>query len=160
MKYLKLPLWDFFKSIDDYPRFFDKETYWLYVFITFLCLCAAGLIVLLIYRVVYNYFDKRSSTEEILSGELIDKRYIGEQSSSGTGTAVLPNTSGGMSVGLVSTSSHSDEEFLFFVRVDKIYKTGVDMQQFYKYNIGERIRIKVKTGGLSKEELTTKIIEI
>lgn len=158
MKLLQLPFWDFFKSLDNYPQYFDKETYWMYVFIAFLCLCVIGLIGWLIYSGIYGYFDKRSSTKEILSGELVDKRYIGEQSSSGVGTAVIPNTSGGVGIGLFSTSSHSDEEFLFFVKADKVYKMEVDMQQFYGKNVGEKVRFEVTIGGLSKDELDVELV--
>lgn len=158
MKLLQLPFWDFFKSLDDYPQYFDKETYWLYVILAFLCLCAIGLIVFLIYSCIYKYFDKRSSTKETLSGELVDKRYIGEQFSSGFGTAVIPNTSGGVGIGLVSTSSHSDEEFLFFVKADKVYKMEVNMQQFYGKNVGEKVMFEVTTGGMSKDELNVELV--
>jgi len=158
MKLLQLPFWDFFKSLDNYPQYFDKETYWMYAIVSILILLVIGLILWLIYVGIYSYFDCRSSTTETLSGELVDKRYIGEQSSSGVGTAVIPNTSGGVGIGLVSTSSHSDEEFLFFVKADKVYKMEVDMQQFYGKNIGEKVRFEVTTGGLSKDELGVELV--
>jgi hypothetical protein len=97
---------------------------------------------------------------QTLSGELIDKRYMGEQTTSGTGTAIMPNMSGGVGFGIISGSSHTDEEFLFFIKADKIYKTEVDMQQFYSYKIGDRISFEVKIGGLSKTELSTEIVEL
>jgi hypothetical protein len=118
--------------------------------VVILILLVISITLWLIYNGIYIYFDKRRSTKEILSGELIDKRYIGEQSSSGVGTAVIPNTSGGVGIGLVSTSSHSDEEFLFFVKADKVYKMEVDMQQFYGKNVGEKVRFEVTTGGSVK----------
>jgi hypothetical protein len=158
MKLLQLPFWNFFKSLDNYPQFFDNETYWMYVLGSILILLVISITLWLIYNGIYIYFDKRRSTKEILSGELIDKRYIGEQSSSGVGTAVIPNTSGGVGIGLVSTSSHSDEEFLFFVKADKVYKMEVDMQQFYGKNVGEKVRFEVTTGGLSKDELDVELV--
>lgn len=158
MKLLQLPFWNFFKSLDNYPQFFDNETYWMYVIGSILILLVISITLWLIYNGIYIYFDKRRSTKEILSGELIDKRYIGEQSSSGVGTAVIPNTSGGVGIGLVSTSSHSDEEFLFFVKADKVYKMEVDMQQFYGKNVGEKVRFEVTTGGLSKDELDVELV--
>ena len=158
MKLLQLPFWNFFKSLDNYPQFFDNETYWMYVLGSILILLVISITLWLIYNGIYIYFDKRRSTKEILSGELIDKRYIGEQSSSGVGTAVIPNTSGGVGIGLVSTSSHSDEEFLFFVKADKVYKMEVDMQQFYGKNVGEKVRFEVTTCGLSKDELDVELV--
>jgi hypothetical protein len=158
MKLLQMPFWDFFKSLDNYPQYFDKEIYWLYAVLSILILIVIGLIVWLICGIIYNYFDNRSSTKETLTGGLVDKRYIGEQSSSGVGTAVIPTTSGGVGVGLVSTSSHSDEEFLFFVKADKVYKMEVDMQQFYCKNAGEMVMFEVTTGGLSKEELNVELV--
>ncbi len=130
----------------------------MYVLGSILILLVISITLWLIYNGIYIYFDKRRSTKEILSGELIDKRYIGEQSSSGVGTAVIPNTSGGVGIGLVSTSSHSDEEFLFFVKADKVYKMEVDMQQFYGKNVGEKVRFEVTTGGLSKDELDVELV--
>ena len=137
---------------------FDNGEYWLCILLSLAILSAAGLIIWLIYGGIYDYFDNRSATIETLTGELIDRRYIGEQTSSGTGTAILPNTNGGVGLGLVSTSSHSDEEFLFFIKADKVYKVEVDMQQFYAYKIGDKIRFELKRGGLSKEELDTAVI--
>ena len=130
----------------------------MYVLGSILILLVISITLWLIYNGIYIYFDKRRSTKEILSGELIDKRYIGEQSSSGVGTAVIPNTSGGVGIGLVSTSSHSDEEFLFFVKADKVYKMEVDMQQFYGKNVNKKVRFEVTTGGLSKDELDVELV--
>jgi hypothetical protein len=118
MKYLptisELPLYNFFKSMDSNPEYFDKADYWLDVLFCFLMFIVVIIIIWFIYYVIYSYFDKRSSTKEILTGTLIDKHYVGEQSG----------------VGVISTSSHSDEEFLFFVQSDKVYKIKCDMQQF------------------------------
>lgn len=161
MKLLQLPFWDFFKNIwqgeDKYLEFGTGE-YWICILLSVCILAVIGLIGWLIYRGIYGYFDKRSSTKETLSGELVDKRYIGEQYSSGVGTAVIPNTSGGVGIGLVSTSSHRDEEFLFFVKADKVYKMEVDMQQFYGKNVGEKVRFEITTGGLSKDELDVQLV--
>ena len=161
MKILQLPFWNFFKEIwQDEFKYLDFSTgyYLVCVLIFLLTLVLIGIICWLIYAAFYSYFDSRSSTKQTLWGELIDKRYIGEQSSSGTGTAVIPNANGGVGVGLVSTSSHSDEEFLFFVKADKVYKIEVDMQQFYGSNIGEKISFEVTTGGLSKEEIEVQLV--
>lgn len=161
MKLLQLPFWNFFKELweGEYKYLeFGAGEYWLCIFLFILILSLIGLIVCLIYGGIYDYFDNRSSTKETLSGELVDKRYIGEQSSSGVGTAVIPNTRGGVGIGLVSTNSHSDEEFLFFVKADKVYKMEVDMQQFYDKNVGEKVRFEVTTGGLSKDELDVELV--
>jgi len=161
MNLLQLPFWNFFKEIwqGEFSSLnFGAGEYWLCVFLAFLILVVIGLIGWLIYSVIYGYFDKRSSTKETLFGELVDKKYIGEQSSSSVGTAVIPNASGGVGIGLVSTSSHSDEEFLFFVKADKVYKMEVDMQQFYGKNVGEKVRFEVTTGGLSKDELNVELV--
>jgi hypothetical protein len=163
MKLLQLPFWNFFKEIweGEFSQLeFGTGEYWVCILLSVCILAVIGLIGSLIYSGIYGYFDKRSSTKETLSGELVDKRYIGEQSLSGVGTAVIPNTSGGVGIGLVSTSSHSYEEFLFFVKADKVYKMEVDMKQFYSKNVGEKVRFEVTTGGLSKDELDVELVEV
>lgn len=158
MNFLKLPLWDFLKGFDDYPQYFDTGTYWLYLFLSVLFLLLAVLTIWFIYHLIYKHIDQKRSTKEAISGELIDKRYVGEQSSSGTGTVVMPNSNGGIGVGVVSTSSHSAEEFLFFVKADQIYKMQVDMQQFYGKAIGDKVRFELIIGGLSKDTLDIELI--
>lgn len=161
MNLLQLPFWDFFKWIwKDLLSFtiFDTFEYWSCAIILLLILFVIVVFASIIYLAIYDYFDKKSSTKKDLSGILIDKKYIGEQSSSGTGTAIIPNTSGGVGIGIVSTSSHSDEEFLLFVKADKVYKIEVDMQQYYSKNINEKIKFEVTIGGLSHSQLDIQYI--
>lgn len=156
MTLLNLPFWNFYERIfkSEYHYLdFDTTDYWFYVFITLLFLAIIAIIIWMIYSGIYDARDKRKSTKQILVGELIDKKYIGEQSSSGVGTAVLPNTSGGLSVGVISTSSSSEEEFILFIRADKVYKINCDMQTFYSKNIGDKIQFEVTIGGLSHGQL-------
>lgn len=160
MTLLNLPFWSFYEKIykSDYPYLnFDTSDYWFYVFITLLFLAILAIIIGMIYSGIYDARDKRKSTKQILIGELIDKKYVGEQSSSGVGTAVLPNTSGGVSVGVISTSSSSEEEFILFIRADKVYKINCDMQTFYSKNIGDKIQFEVTIGGLSNEQLDVEL---
>jgi len=156
---LTLPFYDFFKAHDSFPDLFTKDDYWFDIFLIFLGLVMLFAIIMLIHTVIYSLIDKKKSTIERKTGELIDKRYNGEQTLHGSGVAVLPSTNGGISVGMGSTSSHQDEEFLFFLKSDKVYKCEVDMQQFYKYKIGDQIGFDVTIGGLTKEELKIKIVE-
>jgi hypothetical protein len=140
MKLLQLPFWNFFKELweGEYKYLkFDTGEYWVCILLSVSILAVIVLIGLLIYSGIYRYFDNRSSTKETLSGELIEKRYIGEKSSSGVG---------------------SDEGFLFFVKADKVYKMEVDMQQFYGKNVGEKARFEVTTGGMSKDELDVELV--
>jgi hypothetical protein len=158
-----LPLYHFFERIshNDYPSLdFDNTMYFCYAAIFLIIIFACLLILWLIYHLVYDKIDSAKANKQILYGELIDKRYMGEQTTSGTGTMIIPNMNGGIGVGIVSGSSHTDEEFLFFIKADKVYKTEVDMQQFYSYKIGDRISFEVKIGGLSREELGTEILEL
>ncbi len=132
---------------------------WLTIpFVGILVIILFGLIGHLIYNGIYDYFDWKKSTKETLSGELIDKRYLGEQYSPGNRIPFVSTINGGVTVGSISTSSYSDEEFLFFVRSDKVYKIEVDMQQFYDKNIGDKIKFEVVTGRFSKEELELNLL--
>lgn len=153
---LKLPLWDWFEKIweSEFDALeFGAAEYWVAMFVLLLIAFLVFIIAYLVYDGIYNAIDRKRATVEHLSGEVVDKRYNGEQSHSGTGTVLMPNTSGGIGVGVVSTSSHSPEEFLLFVRADKVYKIEVGMQEFYSITIGDKIRFERTIGGLSKEEL-------
>lgn len=158
---LQLPFWDFFKKIwesEFSPLLFDTGDYLVCLSVSLCLVVITAIIGWLIYSSIYGYVDKKRSTKKILFGELVDKKYIGEKYSSGMGTAVIPNTSGSVGIGLVSTSSHSDEKFLFFVKSDKVYKMKVDMQQFYSKKIGEKVRFEVRIGGLSKDEINIELL--
>lgn len=160
MQLLKLPLYDFYKNLwngDGYDVF-DVEIYWISVFITLLIVFGVVVLIAAIYNSIYDAIDKKRSTIETLSGVLVDRRYMGEQTTTGSGTVVMPNSNGGVGVGVVSTTSHSDEKFMFFIKADKVYKAEVDMQQFYNFNIGDKVRFEVKIGGLSKEELSIEVL--
>lgn len=133
---------------------YSESDYWISIWAVFLILCVLSVIVYVIYCLVYNFIDKKASTVRQFNATVIDKKYLGEQTTSGVGTAVLSN--GG--VGIVSTSSTTDEEFLLFVKADKVYKVEVDMQQFYQFKLNDTVNISVRVGGLSKEELSTEII--
>lgn len=156
-KLLKLPLWDLFEGWfkSEYPSLdFEQSSYWLFMILFIIAVFLVLLLLWISYRGIYDFIDKKKSTTEQLSGILIDKKYIGERNSSGIGSAILPNSSGSVSVGMVSTNSSSPEEFLFFVKSDKIYKVNTNMQTFYEKNIGDTIMLSKCIGGLSKNELT------
>lgn len=106
---------------------------------------------------VYNIIDKRTSKTLELTGNLIDKKYVGEENHSGTGTALV-STGSGVGVGLASTSSHEDEKFLFFIQSDKVYKCPVDMQNYYHFNIGDTINFSVLLGGKSGDQLEINLV--
>ena len=159
MKTLNLPFWDFFKSLSDAPEYFDKTLYWCCFFISILILAFIVVMVYWAYSAIYDSLDRKRSTKEIVTGDLIDKRYVGEQSSTGTGTAILPSSGGGLSVGIVSTSSSSPEEFLLFIKASRVYKIECDMQQFYSVKVGDKVRIEISIGGLSKKEINYKLAE-
>lgn len=147
-----------------YSQMFDyqykPEDYWLTVFLMFLWLLIAIGILMALYWGIHWIIDSRTATTSILTGTVIDKKYIGEQSQSGVGTAIVPSTSGGVGVGIVSTSSRSSEQFIFFVKADKIYKIDVDMQVYYSINIGNNVSFELRLGGLSKDELDIKLLAV
>lgn len=126
--------------------------------LNFVLLAVGVILIYAAYEFIYDYVDSKFSSTETLSGELIDKRYKGEESSSGVGTAVVPSANGGVGVGIVSTSSYSPEEFLFFVRADKVYKIEVDMQKFYNKNLGEKLKFELTIGKFSNDILSTNLI--
>lgn len=159
MRLLKLPLWDFFKDISGYPQYFDTELYWIFAVLSIILFIITFIILWIIYRGIYHYLDKKGSVKETVLGELIDKKYIGEMNYSGSGTAIIPNNSGGIGVGVVSTSSHSDEQFLFFVNSEQVYKLEVDMQSFYKKEIGDEIMFAITVGGLSKKIIKVEYVK-
>lgn len=155
---LNLPFWDFFKSLSPYPEYFDNGDYWLHVTLSITILAAIVLIIFGIYSLIYYYRDRSKSTYENLVGQLVDKKYIGEFTSTSSGTAVIPNSDGGVGIGVTSSTSHSPEKFLLFVSADQVYKIQVGMQEFYKKNIGDRIEFKIRIGGLSGEILETELV--
>lgn len=160
MKFLELPFWSFYERIwngEYHYTTFDNEHYWLCVFLSVILLFVLYLVGWLIYGLIYDLIDNRKSYIVEQTGKLIDKRYVGEQTTQGTGTAVV-STGNGVGVGIVSTSSHKDEEFLFFIQADRIYKIVVDMENFYHFDIGDRIKFEVKVGGISNRELKSNII--
>lgn len=169
MVLLKPPLWDFLAEVlreDD----FDNTKYALAMFILLLVLFLLAFIVWIIWDEIYGALDKKKATYIIYTGELIDKKYKGESSSSGIGTAVVPNSNGGMGIGIVSTRSSSPEEFLFFIRttranvylpeypVRNLYKLLVSMEEYYSRNVGEEVQFEVCYGGLSKVELSMRVL--
>jgi len=157
MTLLELPFYETFKSWGKYPQYFDKTDYWLQVVIILLIALAAAIILAALSAYIYDKIDNNRATKTQHNGLLIDKKYIGEYSTSGTGTAVVPSTNGGVGIGVVSTSSHADEQFIFFVKSDKVYKIPVDMQNFYSLSVGDKIKFNVLIGGLSKKELSAEI---
>lgn len=139
-----------------YPYNRDDD-YVPFLIILLLFMLLAVFLLWVAYHLIYDYIDKRTSVKTEYTGNLVDKKYIGESDSSGTGTAMVA-TGSGMGIGLVSTSSHTDEDFLFFIKADKIYKCEVDMQNYYHFNIGDRINFSVLRGGKSGDQLEINLI--
>lgn len=133
MKILQLPFWNFLKELFE-SKFkylkFDTWDYSVFILLAICALVAIGLIFMFIFHVTYEYFDEKTAIKKILSGELLDKKYISEWYFDGTG-----------------------EDFFFFIKADKVYKIEVDMQQFYSKNIGEKVRFEVTIGVLTGNEL-------
>jgi len=148
MKLLNLPFWDAFVN---FTGFSDIGMYWLSVLLLLLCLALIGLIIGAIYQSIYDSIDEKNPIIKTLKGTLIDKVYIGSQRSTGTGTTLIPNSNGGLGVGIISTTSYSSEQFLFFVEVDRVYKVSVDMQDFYKNEEGDKVDIDIFIGKLSNK---------
>jgi hypothetical protein len=161
MKLLQLPFWDFFKSLwgEEYQSYFDNESYWMTAFMIFIAAVLVSLIAWGVYGWVHDMIDNKRSTKEVLEGELIDKVYIGSQSSSGTGTAIIPNTNGGVGIGVVSTSSYSAEQFLFFIKANnRIYKVPVSMEHYYQGEVGIALDFEITIGGLTRNILKIELL--
>jgi Tfp pilus assembly protein PilE len=107
------------------------------------------ILALIIYG-IYSYYDDKLGTNKPLQGILIDKHYKGEEHYSGSGVGIA---NGGIAV--VSTSSTSEEEFMLFIRADKVYKIKCDIQQFYQYKIGDNVNFSVRIGRYSKDDLNS-----
>lgn len=133
------------------------DDYWFGILMMFFGVLILFFLCWLFWRITYDWLDKKSATLQNLTGKLIDKKYVGEENSSGTGTALV-STGSGVGVGVTSTSSHQDEQFLFFLDADKVYKCQVDMQIYYKSNIGDRIKFSVLIGGKSGDQLKIQLV--
>lgn len=138
---------------------FENGDYLVSVTISIGLLTVAILIIYLIIRIVYDWLNAKYGKWAIKNGEIVDKVYTGATRSSGSGVAIMPNTTGATSVGVVSTSSSSPEEFLLFVSCDKeIFKVKVDMHNYYLYDIHTKVGISVLYGRYNKKEVKNRLI--
>lgn len=151
-----LPFWDLFAKVANWEHpgvGFDKKTYWLMLFLSVTLLGIAILIGYGIYSLLYGIIDWRRSAYQTLSGIVVGKQFVPEQEFSGTTTTVMPTSGGGIGVGIGSVHSTSEEEFLIFVKADRVYKILVDMQQYFGLKDGDAVRFTIRIGGLSNEAL-------
>ncbi len=148
------PFYSFIRSIHNEIFYSNDATldaagYWVTVMLFLLTIGVVFLICSLIYGAVYHWLDEKYCKEETHSGTIIDKHYIGEQNSTGTGIA-----STGNGIGVAVVSSHSDEQFCLFVKDNTVYKLHTTMECYYNSKIGDRVTFIVYTGWLSKESWT------
>jgi len=158
MIFLNLPFWDFFKSFSPFYGEFRESDYWVMMLLAFLALCIVALIVFAIYCLIYGYIDKKRAVTLYNTGVLIDKKYVGEYDSTSTGTVIMPNSNGGVGVGMTSSTSHSPERFLFFVKQEGVHKIEVDMDNYYAYKTGDKVKFEMLVGGLSNEVLEINLV--
>ena len=153
---LELPLWNFFKNWHQelWPNLdYEITDYLVWLTVALLTLVVFVFVILEIIHFVHNKVDASTAVHEIMMGKLIDKQYKSESNSSSSGTVIVPNASGGIGVGLISSNTYSEEEFLLFVNAGKVYKIEVDMQQYYSFKEGDVVKFVVTIGGLSKKQL-------
>lgn len=130
----------------------DIGEYWAAMFILLLLSVVVCIFVWLMIEIIYDTVDERRASTVQLEGVLLEKEYEGRKVSSGTGVTTI-STAGGMGVGITSTTSTTPEQFLLFIKADKIYKVPVDMQEYFNYEVGQKVKFNVKIGHLSKKEL-------
>lgn len=121
----------------------------LFIISVVICLMIIGGIVYGIHSII----DSITSFNREIVGKVIDKKYIGESTTSGTGTALMSNGS----VGIISTSSTKSEEFLIFVDSDQVYKVETDMQTFYHLALNDLVTLNQTMCGISKQQLSIEI---
>lgn len=92
--------------------------------------------------------DEKSGYGEPHTGVILRKEYESERHYSGSTTTVIPTTSGGVGIGVGSTSSTSPEQYLFFIRDNgQIVKMEVDAEDFFAHNEGDTINFFIWRGG-------------
>lgn len=76
-------------------------------------------------------------TDKPFEGIIMDKHYKSEENSTGTGTTI--NSDG--NIGIITTSSHSDEKFLLIIKtIDGQYKTAESTPEtYYTKKVGDKI---------------------
>lgn len=159
MTLLNLPFWEQIRAMEKYPEYFDTKDYWLAVSIIVLMFAMVAIILYMIGSAIYSTIDKKTSSIVLSIGVIVDKKYVGETNTSGTGTAIIPNSSGGVDVGIVSTSQHQDEQWLVFVNDGgDICKIESNMQQFYSLEVGAKATIENKIGGLTHKNINRRIV--
>jgi MFS superfamily sulfate permease-like transporter len=159
MTLLNLPFWEQIKAMQDHPAYFDTKMYWLTVSMLVVLSILVGMILGMIISAIYSAIDQRTASTVLSMGTIIDKKYVGETNTSGTGTAIIPNSSGGVGVGIVSTSQHQDEQWLVFVNDGReICKIESNMQQFYSLEVGAKVTIENKIGGLTHKNINRRIV--
>lgn len=152
------PLYDIIKQIytvdRPYAPPFTVNDYWAYLIFTVLMVITALVIIAILFWGIVLAFDTILATKKIHLGTLIDKQYVGASVSTTTSISVPIS-----SIPMKTTSRRSlAEEYLFFVRTDeKVYKVEVQLQQYFAFDIEQRINIEVTTGGIFKEDLRAKL---
>lgn len=100
----------------------------------------ASLVLWLVVSSFLEVRDRKRGTEFSKVGTVAEKHYEPEHNSSGTGIGLGSNGSTEM----ISTSSHSDEEFLVLVDVqgeDEYEKIDMVPRDYKKAKVGSRVRI-------------------
>lgn len=156
---------DIFRDLDKWTMhlFSDYDDSYQYngsgLAIFFLCLAGILVILWLIVYGIYEWLDLKYADHCEYIGKVLDKKYVGEYNSTGTTTMVVPNSNGGLGVGVGSTNSHSDEQFLLFIiNSEVIYKSHVGMSKYYCCEIGQKIRFEVVKGRYSKKQLEVNVL--
>lgn len=131
---------------------FFKESFDESIVLGIFLLLLFAVVLLLIGVGIYAILDSNFSHKETLTGNIIDKKYVGESDS--TGTTVVSTSNGGVGIG--TTHSHEDERFLLFINSNgTIHKVETDMQFFYNCKLKDPIIFYIKIGGFSKSILKT-----
>ncbi|ESU28381.1 hypothetical protein FLJC2902T_17340 [Flavobacterium limnosediminis JC2902] len=108
----------------------------------------ATFFLLLILSVIYIGIDGALSYPKYDSGIIIDKHYVAESNSTGTGVGMTSNGK----MGVVVTSNHESEKYLLTVKTNKgeIVTVKCEPKLFYRKKLNENLDFRIQTGCFSK----------
>lgn len=106
-----------------------------------------GIFLIIIICFTFSIIDILGSKEELHNAIVIDKHYITERKSVGSGTSI--NSDG--TIGIVQTKEVSPEQFLLIVETNngQIFTVKCNPEFYYYKKLGDQIQIKAYKGLLT-----------
>jgi hypothetical protein len=115
---------------------------------------AAGVIVIIvILSLALITLDSLMGVPEQLQGTVLEKHYVPERSSTGTGVG-----SAGGKTAVVITSEHDPEKFLVMVRTPagKIETVKCSPELYYQKEVGDQLQFRIKRGRFTGSKWSVK----